>query len=60
VISARLFHDWDMGFASADESYLRTTTADPNQSRPSGTEIVDFLLRVSKRRKQPIAVTPQA
>jgi hypothetical protein len=60
MISMRLFSDWDMGFASAHESYLRATTADPNLSRPSGTEIVDFLLGVSKRRRQPLAATPQA
>lgn len=60
AVSARLFTDWDMGFASADRNYLRTTTADPNRSRPKGDEIVAFLLDASKRRKQPGVVKPPA
>jgi hypothetical protein len=60
VVFARLFTDWDMGFASADQNYLRVTTADPNRSRPKEDEIVAFPLDVSKRRKKPVVVKPQA
>lgn len=56
---ARLFENWDMGFASAHHMYLRSKTADPDRSRPNGDEIVVFLLDVAKRHKHAGAATLQ-
>ena len=44
----RLFEGWDMGFASANNRFLRSATGDRNQARPDADEIIRFLLSLAQ------------